>query len=91
MTSAELLAYCKLSKRVTSDSFNTEFNNLIEEAITDIEESTGTDFDLDNPMMCSAVVMYVHSHFGDGNTIAEERYQRQLSKLSTQTMGDATC
>lgn len=89
MTSAELLAYCKLSKRVTSDSFNTEFNNLIEEAKTDIANSTGMDFDDSDPMMCSAVVMYVHSHFGDGNTIAEDRYQRQLSKIATQLMGDA--
>lgn len=93
MTQAQILAACKLACRISSDSLDKEFNELIAAAYLDLEESgvattDGTPYTPDNSdqLVVTAVKTFVKLHMGDllDNNEAlrlEESYWNQVAKL----------
>lgn len=83
----ELMDLCKLNRRITGDTFDSEISALIGQAIADISSSSEQGFDSNDPMHCKAVVMFVQANFGDGDDKARAVYQMELSKISTRGVG----
>lgn len=72
MTQAQILAACKLACRVSSNSLDSEFIDLINAAYFDLEisgvaDTTGTpyNFETTDQLVLTAVKTYVKIHFGD--------------------------
>ena len=84
MTDTELLAFVKTNLTNTGDAYDNELNGWIQSAETDIEQSTGEAFNLNDPIQCAMVVLYVRAFFGDGDETAEKRYAHMLKKLGIQ-------
>ena len=91
MEGLELLQLVKTNLRVFGREFDdAEIIPLIHSAVEDIEDSTGTSFDLNSYMQCLAVVSFVKAYFGSTDTQDKylARYQEQLKKLGVQKAGN---
>ena len=87
MSQQELMDLCKLNRRITGNTFDSEISALIGQAVADISSSSEQGFDSNDPMHCKAVVMFVQANFGDGDDKARAVYQTELSKISTRGVG----
>lgn len=88
MTNTELLAQCKLNMRITSTSFDSEINQLISEAQTDISNACDSTFDADSNDDCRMVILYVKGLFGNGDERAWTLYKERLANIGTRKIND---
>ena len=102
MTKEQIIAACKLACRISSDSLNDEFADLIDAAFLDFEESgiadsSGVPYTPANSdqLVITAVKTYVKLHMGDllDNAQAqrlEESYWSQKALLKMRKHSAAT-
>lgn len=81
MTAAELKTFVKKSLRIVSNAFDDEIDALIEAGQKDITQATDAAFDLNDPVQCNAVAVYVQAFFGYGDEKAADRYKDMLQSI----------
>ena len=89
MTKADLLINIKSNLRISTTSFDTELNALIDEGLNDIKLSFDIGDNTDNDLLadtgiCGAIRTYVRSRFlsGDDHERYDKSYQTQIQKLA---------
>lgn len=102
MTQAQILAACKLACRVSSNSLDSEFIDLINAAYFDLEvsgvaDTTGTpyNFETTDQLVLTAVKTYVKLHLGDlietgvMYELLEKAYWNQVALLKMRNYSDS--
>lgn len=78
MNDTELKALVKMSLRVSTTSFDTEIDALIQQAKDDITKSCNKAFDPSNTDECGMVVLYCKGLFGDGDEKSWKLYEKRM-------------
>lgn len=89
MTTTELTAFVKKSLRIVSTAFDDEINVLISAGKDDITQATDSPFDINDPVQCNAVALYVQAYFGYGDEKAAERYKDVLQSIGLRKIKEA--
>lgn len=75
-----MLNKVKLSLRISGDMFDSEIQDLIEAALTDLKISGVVNTDETDPLILRAVITYCKANFGYDNNEAE-RFQKSYDML----------
>lgn len=80
-----MLESIKLALRIKSSAFDAEINDLIEEAVRDLETSGIVNISLDDSLISKAIKTYCKANFGIDNKDSEkyqESYELIKNKLA---------
>ncbi len=75
-----MLNKVKLSLRISGDMFDSEIQDLIEAALTDLKISGVVNTEETDPLILRAVITYCKANFGYDNNEAE-RFQKSYDML----------
>ena len=77
----------KLALRITTDAFDDEINDLIIAALLDMGVAGVSNFDVEDPLVCRAVITYCKCHFGqpDDYDRLKASYDEQKAQMSMAT------